>query len=334
MAITFVTDVVVPTIFTPYTQQLTETKSRLIQSGALARDSMLDEHLGGGGKTFNSPSWQDLPDDADVVATGITGQSAATPNDIPTSTEVAVRLSRNQSWGSADLAAALAGEDPMEAIADRVSSYWARRLQSAFLATMVGVFADNDANDSGDYTNDITGSFVDGVTNFSAEAVIDTLVTAGDSAEDLTMVMMHSVVYARAQKNNLIDFVPDSEGRVRIPTFLGREVIVDDGLPVATNDYQTFLFGAGAVRLGMGTPKVGTETDRSPLANNGAGEETLTSRVEWAIHPAGHAYTGTAPDGGPSNAATSNNLGHADSWNRVFPQRKQIKIARLITTEA
>jgi hypothetical protein len=33
------------------------------------------------------------------------------------------------------------------------------------------------------------------------------------------------------QKNNLIDFIPDAEGHINIPTFLGRRVIVDDGMP-------------------------------------------------------------------------------------------------------
>ena len=52
------------------------------------------------------------------------------------------------------------------------------------------------------------------------------------------------------------------------------------------------------------------------------------------MHPAGHAYAGTPANGGPSNAATANNLAAAASWNRVYPERKQIKIARLRTTEA
>ena len=74
--------------------------------------------------------------------------------------------------------------------------------------------------------------------------------------------------------------------------------------------------------------------DHHQHRGNGAGAETLYNRVEWSIHPAGHKYAGTAPNGGPSNAATSNNLADAGSWQRVFPERKQIKIARLKTREA
>ena len=51
------------------------------------------------------------------------------------------------------------------------------------------------------------------------------------------------------------------------------------------------------------------------------------------MHPTGNAYVGTPPAGGPSNAATTNNLAAAASWARVFSERKLIKIARLITRE-
>ena len=41
------------------------------------------------------------------------------------------------------LATALAGADPMQSIASRVSDYWVRRLQRAFVAVAQGVFATN-----------------------------------------------------------------------------------------------------------------------------------------------------------------------------------------------
>jgi hypothetical protein len=83
----------------------------------------------------------------------------------------------------------------------------------------------------------------------------------------------------------------------------------------------------------MGSPKVPTEVDRNPEAGNGSGEEILFNRVEWIIHGAGFAYSGTAPGGGPSNAATANNLGHEDSFVRAWSERKQVRMARLVTRE-
>lgn len=340
MAVTKLADLVIPVQYLPYIQQETEVKSRLVQSGVLVPDAALDAALVGGGKTFSEPSFRDLPDDADNVSSD-NDATTATASKITTSEEIQVRLSRNAVWSSMDLANDIAGSDPLQSVITRASSYRARRLQDAFIATIKGVFADNAAAPSAsehvlnDMTVDISGSsFSDGITNFSAEAVIDAKLTMGDSMQDLGLICVHSVVYGRMQKNNLIDMIPDSLGQYNIPTFNGMLVIVDDSMPVSTGVYNTWLFGRGAVRLGQGNARVPMETYRLPLAGNGGGQESLIHRWEWIIHPVGYKYAGAAPTGGPSNAATSNELAHAGSWQRVFPERKQIKIARLITREA
>ncbi len=347
--LTQVTDIVVPEIFTPYVQQLTEEKARLVQSGALVRDALLDQLLTGGGLTFNVPSFRDLDNDADNVSTDDVADIIAadfgagtpatrldsTPLKTQTDTEVAVRLSRNNSWSSADLAADLAGQDPMNSIASRVAWYWTRRMQAVFIATWNGVIDDNVTNDAGDYENDVSGAvFVDGVTNFSAEAFIDAAVTMGDSMDDLSLVMVHSIVMARMRKNNLIDFIPDARGEVLIPRFMDHEVLVDDGLPNTAGVHDTWIFGTGATRLGVGAPKVPTAATREEQAGNGGGQEILFNRVKWTQHPVGHAYVGTAPNGGPGNGTGANDLNNDASWNRVFPERKMIKFARLVTRES
>lgn len=339
--VTRIADVVVPARFTPYVQQITQEKSRLIQSGAAVIDPVLSNNLNGGGLTFNEPSFKDLDNDAENVSSDDpTVQS--TPKKIGTATEIQVRLSRNNSWSSMDLAGDLAGEDPMEAIANRVGYYWTRRMQAAFVATMKGVFADNaaaptggDTHTAGDMTRDLSalngGVYAQGVTDFGGKNFIQATLTMGDSMGDLSLVMMHSIPYATALTNNLITFktASDNEGAIQIPTYLGREVIVDDGVPFNGGLFETWLFGRGALRVGQGSPKTPTETDRKPENGNGGGQDILYNRTEWTIHPVGHAYIGATPAGGPANA----DLQAAASWRRVFPERKQIKIARLITRE-
>jgi hypothetical protein len=337
-----ISDVIVPSIFTPYVQQLTMEKTAILQSGAAVIDPALTALLAGGGLTFNVPSWRDLDNDAENVASDDPAVTSS-PNKVGTAREIAVRLTRNNSWATMDLVSDLAGDDPAAAIANRLAAYWARRQQAALIATLNGVFAMNAAAPAGSSTHvandmlrDIKGaSFVAGTTDFSATAFIDACLTMGDAMGDLALVIMHSVVYAKAQKNNLIDFVPDSRGEVNIPTFLGRRVIVDDGMPFSGGVYDTWLFGAGAIRMGIGSPDMPTEILRVPAAGRGSGQEILWNRVSWVIHPGGHAYVGTPADqGGPTNAATTNNLAVATSWERRFPERKQIKIARLVTRES
>jgi len=319
---------------------MTEEKSRLIRSGAVVRDAVLDADLAGSGVTFNEPSYKDLDNDAENISSDDPAQTSS-PNKIGTLTEIQVRLSRNNSWSSMDLTADISGNDPMNAIANRVSDYWKRREQAAFVATMNGVFANNaTATDAYHTQNDMTvnvsgASFTLGTTNFTAEAFIDATLTLGDSMSDLSMLMVHSIVYARMLKNNLIDFIQDSinSQAIRIPTFLGREVIVDDGMPFTGGVFDTWLFGSGAVRMGRGQAKTPVEVERKASSGNGSGQDILYNRVELCLAPKGYAYVGTAPAGGPTNANTSNNLANAASWRRAFTERKQIKIARLITRE-
>ncbi|WPK40864.1 major head protein [Pseudomonas phage Knedl] len=339
--VTRISDVVVPEIFTGYVQQITRERSRLIQSSAVEYSQELSNLLGGGGLTFNIPSFKDLDNDEENISSDDPAVKS-TPNKIGTATEVQVRLSRNNSWSSMDLTAALAGPDPMNAIANRVSDYWVRRLQQLFVSTVKGVFAANAlAAPAGNQTqndmiHDISGSaYVKGVTDFSAEAFIDGCLTMGDRMEDLRMVMVHSVVYARMQKNNLIDFIPDARGEILIPTFLGREVIVDDGMPTDGNGvFETWIMGAGAFAFGQNSPKVPTAVERKEDSGNGGGQEILYNRVEWAMHPKGYAFIGQGfPNGGPSNASSAGNLAAASSWSRAWSERKMIRIAKLVTRE-
>ncbi|UPT52964.1 major capsid protein [Hafnia phage yong3] len=330
-------DVIVPEIFTGYVQTMTAEKSALIQSGAVVMDPRLSANLAGAGLTFNEPFYNDLKDEDEDIATD--KGPASTPSNITTGSEVQVRMSRSKSWGSADLVSALIGNDPMDAIANRVSAWWTRRLQKAFIATMKGVFASNDKNNDKDLTFDASGSsFVNNVTNFTSSAFINAQATMGDASSGLGMIMVHSTVRNRMRQLNLIDFIPDARGEVNFEYYQGLRIIEDDSMPhdPTTGQFESWMFGGGAVAMGAASPKVPTAVERDEKANNGAGEEVLHNRVEWCIHPVGHAWavsTANTAKGGPSNAATTGNLAHADSWRRAFAERKQIKIARLITRE-
>jgi len=352
-----VADVVIPEILGPYIQQYTQEKSRLVQSGIMVNSEYMNEMLTGGGQSFTIPSYHDL-DSSDVSGkenistddisdiqevTAASGdafpRNDAVPKKISTGIESFVRMSRNQVYSATNLAGQLSGDDPMEAIGNRFGAYWVRRQQAAVIASIKGVFADNDAaptggdtHVAGDLTNNISagGTFTDGVTNFSAGAFIDTTVTMGDSMEELGAIIVHSIVYSGMQKNNLINFVEHSNGLVRIPKFLNRTVIVDDSVPRTGNVFESWLFGAGALQFGSALDPKAVETSREALAGAGGGQDMLHSRVIWGIHPTGHAYIqSSVPGGGPSNT----NLSTAANWSRRYTERKMIRVARLITTE-
>lgn len=338
-------DIIVPVVFSPYTQMLTEQKAKFVQSGILARSAELDGFCESttGGNTLNKPTWKDLDNTVELVAnttsaSRITTGAGLVPLNITAYNEVAVKLFRTQQWGSMKLAGDLAGTDPMSAIANRVADYEARQLQLATLEILEGIFADNDASPDvgdthtlGDLTFDASGvSFVAGVTNFTAENLFDAVQTAGDSQEDFKILAVHSAVFSRMRKNNLIDFIQDSVSGASLATFQGMQVVYDDQMPKTGNVYHSYIFAPGALELGWGSHPKATEVVWAPDGGNGFGETVLYRRRVYCVHPMGHAYLGAATGGGPANTV----LDDAASWGRRCPERKQVKIARLITREA
>ena len=63
MAVTQITDVIVPETFTSYVVQNTMETSALVQSGIVARNGVIEQQLTAGSESFNVPFWSDLADD-------------------------------------------------------------------------------------------------------------------------------------------------------------------------------------------------------------------------------------------------------------------------------
>jgi hypothetical protein len=125
--------------------------------------------------------------------------------------------------------------------------------------------------------------------------------------------------------------VRDSEGNLLYQAYMGRRIIVDDGLPVVagTTDgfkYVSVLFGPAAFGYGVGSPEVPVEVERDGAAADGGGVETLWERNTWLLHPAGFQQVGT-PAG---NSFTQTELATAAVWDRVLP-RKLVNMGFLIT---
>lgn len=327
-------DVIVPEVFNRYLTRDTTTKSSIFESGIFRSDPMLSKFLAGGGLTVNVPIWNDL-DDSDPDIASDDPEIEATPGNVDASKERAIRNIRTKGWQASDLTAELAGDDPMQRILSRVSMYWRRAYQRHLVKTLTGVFADNIANDSGDMVYDIGSDSASATTSaelVSAEAILDAAQTMGDNSDVLDIIIMHSVVYTRLAKQNLIDFIPNSAGNVKFPTYLGYRVVKDDNCRKVAGsnriEYWTYLIGQGAIAWGEASVEIPVETYRLPNRGNGMGVEQLWTRRQYIMHPYGFDWTDTARAGKfPTNdeAATSSN------WNRIAAERKQVRLALLIT---
>lgn len=213
MAVTRIADVIVPQIFNPYVTQRTAELSALVQSGVIVPDPQLDVLASSGGKLVNMPFWNDLTGADEVLS----DNGDLTPEKITANQDQAVLLMRGKAWRTNDLAKALSGDDPMRAIGDLVSTYWARQRQKTLVSILKGVFASTSmANNLHDISANTGAAAV-----ISGSTFIDAKTKLGDAADRLTAVAMHSATFAKLEKDNLISFIPNSQGVVEIPNLHG-----------------------------------------------------------------------------------------------------------------
>lgn len=307
---TKIADVIVPEVFNQYVIERTAELSAFYQSGIISHNPELDALATAGGKLINMPFWEDLSGDDEVL-------SDTTPlnvDKITANKDVAALLMRGKAWSANDLAKALSGDDPMRAIGDLVAAYWARRQQVTLINTLKGVFSSGTMATN---THDISGEST--ASGFTGSTFLDASYKLGDAEEKLTGLSVHSQVYANLRKQNLIEFALNSDNQP-IPTYMGKRVIVDDGMPVDGDVFTTYIFGQGAIGLGNGAAPVPTETDRDSLQ----GDDILINRQHFLLHPRGVKFTnGTVIGESPTNAE----LATGSNWERVY-EPKNVRIVQ------
>jgi hypothetical protein len=328
MAITKISDVIVPELFNPYVINRTMELSAFFKSGIVVNSPEFDRLASEAARTHNMPFFEDLQGDSEATLEDV----KMTPNKIGSNKDVSTTILRQKMWGSTNLAAALAGADPAKAIGDLIAEYWARDMQRELFAILEGVFGTYTPEGEGaaaitpmkDHILDLTSSKGD-AQYISASAFIDASQLLGDAQGQLTGVGMHSATKAYLKKRNLIETERDSTD-VEFETYQGKRVTVDDGCPVADGVYTTYLFGAGAIAYGNGSPvgHVPTETDRDK--QTGGGIDYIINRKAFILHPRGIAYTGKVR----ANVETPlrSELKMAQNWNPVY-EPKQLRIVAI-----
>lgn len=309
-------------------------KTALFESGIIVRNPLLDSLAMQSGKTAELPFWNDLDETSEVNYSDGTSNAADTAK-VAQGKMTARKAFVNKGWKAADLASELAmGDTAINHVRNRTDKYFTRQWQRRLVAAANGILADNQANDNGDMVNDIASESIAGQsqdTKWSRSAFTASIFTLGDSFGEVTAIGVHSSVYSQMVDADDITFIPDSEGRLTIPTYMGKSVIVDDSLPAiagATDGikYVSVLYGEGAFGYGEGEPEVPVETSRNASEGNGGGTEELWVRKTWLLHPFGFEQTGT-PAG---ESFTLADLATAAVWNRVVA-RKNVPIAFLVT---
>lgn len=320
-------DVIVPEVFASYVIERTAELSELITAGIIARTNEFDVLMTKGGELIQMPFWKDLTGDDEIVTTNQT----TSVGKITTGRDQAQRLLRKKAWGAEDIAGILAGADPMRAIGDLVSAYWARRFQVTTLSLLKGVFSA--ASMSNAITTLAAGGTADSTTTLNGSNFVDVTGLLGDAAGKLTGVAMHSATERALRKLDLIDYLQDSKGGAPLKYFQGHSLIVDDGMPTETIDgrtaFTTYLFGPGAIAYGENTaphPIDGGIGDwYQELARNAnTGVSEMYNRRDFMLHPRGVKFTQASMAlETPSNAELANGA----NWERVYETKNVRMVA-------
>ena len=342
MADTKISDVINPAIFIPYQQERIPYKLALLQeSGALImpQDSILTQ-LAGGGRTIDAPFWNDLtrgepgiPDDTDDVLVA---------DKVSAAREKMTQHTLVKSWSTSDVAGWIATgdpNDPMRSIADGMDDWWYFATEFRIAKTLTGVLADNVANDGSDMLASVYSDVVSptAANKISIQAVNEARGTAGSQLNGFRVILMHTHVYMTLLNDEKISFRSPSETTAGVPMYLNMMVIFSDEMPVTagTNSpkYTCFLLGQGAISHRTEIPSnptdkgtQGLEIHREPLVGNGGGRDTVITRRNQFLHPAGVGWLDASR--AKEMAATAAELGDAVNWDRKY-DRKNIKIAFL-----
>lgn len=317
---TKIADVIQPEVFTDYVVNQTMEKSALIQSGIAENTAEFDELASGPNTLIHMPFWNDLTGEAEVM----NDSEETTPGKLTSGKDIARKLAFVKSFGANALAGHLSDEDPMKVIADRFADYWNRQYQRTLISVLDGVFESSSMSDK---VHDISGE-LGAEAVLTSEAFLDAQQLMGDAKESLTGVMMHSEVENHLVKRDEIETIRDSEGKVVMKVYKGKQVVVDDSMaydPV-TKAGEMYIFGKGAIGWGNGKdPKIlETEVVRKGLSR--AGEDILVNRKLSILHPRGVKFTETSVAG---DFPTLTELETGTNWEKVYDDKK-IRIVKFL----
>ena len=341
MATTRLSDVITPEVYPMFERQSTiETtrKSAIFQSGLVETDKDLSKKVAGGGETFNVPFYNDL-DRTESDIGNDDPNDEATPDKITTGKDVARRQFRTKGWSSMRLTKALSGDDPMRAIQSLTGKYWADDLDNIALAHLQGIVADNVANDNSDMVHDISsddplapGEVPADNELISADAILDARQKMGDAADIGWVMIMSSQLCTRLKKQNLIEYIPNSEGKIKFQTYLGDQVWVSDEATVVQGvnrpKHYVYIAKPGLLKYGPAPADMPVEVDSHPRQGKGAGAQEIWMRKQFCLHVPGIKWTDASVAGNfPTNAELADAVNH----DRVYQERKQIPLTCLIS---
>lgn len=335
-AITQLADAIEPSVFLPYMVEQTAVLSAFVQSGIVQADPEFDALINKAGGTTSGgnvtlPFWTELTGAADIISRA---PAATNARKLTGGKDQATKIGRKTKWAANDLVKLIVDtEDPMTIIGQYVGKYWAREDQAMLLQILAGAFAGSGMSANVKDISLSSGSPTADDNSPNNNTMRDAIQVLGDAKDRLTGIAMHSLTENYLSKQDEIITIPASDGQPEIKTYLGKRIIIDDGLPVsgsgATAVYTTYIFGEGAIA--WGEADLTKEAIIGGFGSYGA-ELARTADLETSfaffrriffMHPRGVKWIGTPADEFPTNTE----LATGGNWSLVY-EAKNVRIVQ------
>ena len=312
-------------------------KTRLFESSAVVNNPEIQRLISNGSDFYTIPFYAVLggtPENYD----GATNITLDTPTGVA---QNGIVYGRAHGWKAQDFVVDYnSGADPMTQIASQVAHYWNKQRQATMLGILGAVFGISGNAGWTAHTTDISSASttVTAANKLGATTAGDAITAAvGDNADKFDLCFMHSAVANGLAGLQLLDFLKytDENGvqrPLRIGTYNGLTVIVDDGCPVtaATQSvaakYTTYFLGSGAIQFAPAPVKNAAEVTRDALT--AGGYDALVTRVRETIHPNGFSFT--KPGSGYTASPTTAQLSASANWS-IVADPKNIALAKVVS---
>jgi len=286
-----------PVVFADMMQEGNYFKNEILASGVIVEDSSIMNLIGEKGNVAAIPFYAPLNVfDTNMQPLNNDGETNNVPVTISGNKQTCMLIQRMKAFKAKDFTKELTSADPMGNVRGKIEQYyqqvWERELMNIAEAAL-GVSAL-----SAHVTNiAITSGTITDANKINEGTMIDACTEAlGDMASNLGLVIMHSKIYAKYQKMDMVDFKKYTVGNVledaiELPTINGKVVLVTDYYTVDTSVsgypvYKTFIFGEGAF---LTAEKKNYEnqyaSDYDPETS--AGIDKLYTKQGRVIHPNG-----------------------------------------------
>lgn len=311
--------------------------TNMINSGAVVRDSEIENLISNGSNFFTVPFYDILGGDEQVY----NGVNDFTYDELAGKTYSGCVYGRMKAWSAISFIKDFnSGADPMAQIVAGVATYWINKRQERLIGILNAIFNITGDADFATHTTNIATSTatVADENKMGATTIFDATVKAnGDHSQNYSLAIMHSSVANRLANLQLLEFskYTDASGITRnlpIATVNGLTVIINDLVPVAESssasgakEYTTFVLGEGAIRFAEAPVDTPSEMNRDPKTKGGV--DMIYTRIRECLTPAGFSFKGdVSTDVGVPDTV----LLAKESYERKMPA-KTIFMTRIIT---